>query len=281
MTDVKERFQKEPVQEDRSHQDRLQKVRLAVDPGATTYRGASIVGTFAIAGRIGAVLLSVLVVSSSAAHLGATGSLEAQVADPEPERFAEAIESFTDWDAKNTAPADAVLFVGSSSIRFWDTAEWFPQRAVINRGFGGSHTSDVNHYVGETVIRHAPDVVVFYAGDNDIGADKPPQQVHEDFLQFTSLVLSELPDAEILFVSIKPSLARWSLWPEMVEANELIRAFTENSDNLHYVDVATPMLGSDGEPVPELFVQDGLHMTDDGYEIWTEVVGDALEEIGY
>lgn len=224
--------------------------------------------------RAGAVLLSALI-------LFAPGSLNAQVEDPEPERYVDAIESFTDWDAKNTSPDDAVLFVGSSSIRFWDTAEWFPRRTVINRGFGGSHISDVNHWVGETVLRHAPAVVAFYAGDNDVGAGKPPEQVREDFLEFTSLVLSEQPDVEILFISIKPSLARWSMWPEMVEANELIRDFIDRNDNLHYVDVAEPMLGPDGEPIPELFVEDGLHMTDDGYEIWTEVVGGALDDMGY
>lgn len=223
-----------------------------------------------------ALLLSVLLLSG----LGGAPDLHAQVEDPDPERYAEAIEAFTDYDAKNSTPENALLFVGSSSIRFWDTAEWFPLRTVINRGFGGSHISDVNHWVDETVLRHAPDVVVFYAGDNDIGADKPPVQVQEDFLEFTSLVLSEQPDTEIFFISIKPSLARWSLWPQMVEANELIRAYTDDNDNLHFIDVAGPMLGADGEPVPELFVQDGLHMTDEGYEIWTDVVGTALEKVG-
>jgi len=232
---------------------------------------------FPRAARIASGMLSALLLASVAV----APPLDAQVADPDPERYAEAIEEFTDWDAKNSTPENGVLFVGSSSIRFWDTAEWFPLRTVVNRGFGGSHISDVNHYVDETVLRHAPEVVAFYAGDNDIGAEKPPEQVQEDFLEFTSLVLSEQPETEILFVSIKPSLARWSLWPEMVEANELIRAYTENNENLHFVDVAGPMLGPDGEPIPELFVQDGLHMTDDGYEIWTEVVGAALEELGH
>lgn len=229
------------------------------------------------AARIASGMLSALLLASVAV----VPPLDAQVEDPDPERYAEAIEEFTDWDAKNSTPENGVLFVGSSSIRFWDTAEWFPLRTVVNRGFGGSHISDVNHYVDETVLRHAPEVVVFYAGDNDIGAEKPPEQVQEDFLEFTSLVLSEQPETEILFVSIKPSLARWSLWPEMVEANDLIRAYTKNNENLHFVDVAGPMLGPDGEPIPELFVQDGLHMTDDGYEIWTDVVGAALEDLGH
>jgi len=173
-----------------------------------------------------------------------------------------------------------VLFVGSSSIRFWDTADSYPRRTVVNRGFGGAHISDVNHYVEETVLRYDPAVVVFYAGDNDIAAEKSPERVQEDFLEFTAAVLSELPDTEILFVSIKPSLARWSVWPEMMEANELIRNFIGHNDNLRYVDVSEPMLGPDGEPIPELFVEDGLHMTDAGYEIWNDVIGEALEEMG-
>lgn len=224
--------------------------------------------------RAGLLVLTAVILSTPAILVG-------QEPDPDPERYADAIETFTDWDAKNSSPEDAILFVGSSSIRFWDTAEWLPERKVINRGFGGAHISDVNHWVKETVLRHAPEVVVFYAGDNDVGAGKPPRQVREDFLEFTSLVLSEQPDVEILFISIKPSLARWSVWPEMVEANEMIRDFIDRNDNLHYVDVAAPMLGSDGEPIPELFVDDGLHMTDDGYEIWTDVIGGALEEMGH
>lgn len=226
------------------------------------------------AARLCATVVSLLV-------LAAPGLLDAQVADPEPSRYADAIQAFTDWDAKNTAPDDAVLFVGSSSIRFWDTAAWLPRRTVINRGFGGAHISDVNHYVEETVIRYDPAVVVFYAGDNDIAAEKSPERVQEDFLEFTARVLSELPSTEILFVSIKPSLSRWSVWPEMMQANDLIRNFIDQNDNLHYVDVSEPMLGPDGEPIPELFIEDGLHMTDAGYEIWTDVIGDALEEMGY
>lgn len=201
----------------------------------------------------------------------------AQVADPDPARYADAIEAFGDWDAKNTAPDDAVLFVGSSSIRFWDTAEWFPDRTVINRGFGGAHISDVNHYVEETVLRYAPEVVVFYAGDNDLAAEKSPERVFDDYRSFVETVLERDAETEIVFVAVKPSLARWEIWPEMQEANRRIRAFSNDRSNLYYADVAPPMLGSDGEPRPELFVDDGLHMTDAGYEVWTEVIGSVLD----
>lgn len=223
-------------------------------------------------GGICSLVLSVLVLSSAS-------PLRAQAPDPDPSRFADAIEEFADWDAKNTPPADAIVFVGSSSIRFWDTAEWFPDKTVINRGFGGSHSSDVNHFLQETVLKYDPAVVVFYAGDNDLAADKTPRQVAEDVRAFASTVLEHGSDTEVVIVSIKPSLSRWSIWPQMIEANELIQRFAQSDRRLHFVDVGTPMLGRDGEPIPALFVQDGLHMTEAGYEIWTEEIGSVLDAV--
>lgn len=206
--------------------------------------------------------------------------LTAQASDPDPARFAEQIESFEEWDSKNTAPDDAILFVGSSSIRFWPTAEWFPGRTVINRGFGGAHISDVNHYLEETVLRYSPDVVVFYAGDNDIAADKTPAQVLEDYREFVGAVQRGNPDTRIVFIAIKPSLARWSVWPEMQDANDRIRSYSDTRDDLYYADIAPPMLGDDGRPIPDQFVDDGLHMTPAGYEVWTEVMDRVLEDLG-
>jgi hypothetical protein len=75
-----------------------------------------------------------------------------QAADPDPARFKHDIDAFAQWDEKNSTPPDAVLFVGSSSIRFWPTATRLPQLPVINRGFGGSHISDVNHGIEQTVL---------------------------------------------------------------------------------------------------------------------------------
>ena len=58
--------------------------------------------------------------------------------------------------------------------------------------------------------------------------------------------------------------------------NERVRAFSSSRPRLHFVDVAPPMLGPDGQPRPELFVDDGLHMTPAGYEIWNGLVSRAV-----
>ncbi len=202
--------------------------------------------------------------------------LSGQVADPDATRHAERIEEFAAYDAMNSFPADATVFVGSSSIVRWDTGDRFRGMPLLNRGFGGSQMSDLVHYVEETVLRYSPRTVVVYEGDNDTSAGKRSQQVLEDYQQFVEAVLTAQPSTRIVILSIKPSLARWDVWPEMQESNARIEAYARGDARVDFVDVGTDMLGADGLPIPELFVSDGLHMTAAGYDIWDEIVMEAL-----
>lgn len=205
--------------------------------------------------------------------------LGAQTADPDPERFASAIDAFTRWDRKNSVPADSILFVGSSSIRGWSSAFRFPDLPVVNRGFGGSHISDVVHYLEETVLRHRPRAVVFYAGDNDIAAGKTPEQVLEDYREFATALHATRPGTPVIFLAIKPSRARWQKWPDMQRANALIAEFSTGDPDLHVLDLSADMLGEDGTPLEDLLVADGLHLTEAGYDIWTERTRAKLAEL--
>jgi len=198
--------------------------------------------------------------------------------NPDPSRFDAEIRTFEAWDRKNAFPPGAVLFVGSSSIRLWQTAESFPEVPVINRGFGGSHIRDVNHFAERIVLKYKPRAIVFYAGDNDIADGKSPQQVCDDFQSFTRLVRKRLPETRIIYLPIKPSQARWKLWPHMQETNALIAKFSQSDKRLEYVDTATPLLGPEGRPRPDLFLDDGLHLNAKGYAVWNDVLTPGLEK---
>ena len=218
----------------------------------------------------------VVLMTSVALAIGVRIAAAQATADPAPTRFEAEIKAFHELDRSNTAPKGAVLFVGSSSIKRWPTAESFPQLTVINRGFGGSYISDVNYYFDQTVGKYAANVVVFYAGDNDLGSGKNADRVFADYQAFVDKVHAAKPDTEIFFIAIKPSLARWKLWQAMKTFNERVRAFSSTRPRLHFVDVAPPMLGPDGQPRPELYVEDGLHMTPVGYDIWNGLVSRAV-----
>lgn len=207
----------------------------------------------------------------------------AQAAGPDPGRFAAEIEAFRQWDTKNATPQDALLFVGSSTIRLWNTADRFPRLPVINRGFGGSQISDVNHYFDDVAGKYRAATIVFYAGDNDINDGKTPERVAADFRAFVVEALAVRADTRIVFLAIKPSPSRWAKWPQMQDANTRIRSYLEGRAaegrrraQFVYVDMATPMLGPDGQPRPELFVEDRLHMSPAGYDLWTRLLGETL-----
>ncbi|MCC6493186.1 MAG: hypothetical protein IT424_09210 [Pirellulales bacterium] len=190
----------------------------------------------------------------------------------QPQQWAKEMDAFELQDAQTAPPEGAVVFVGSSSIRLWDLKKWFPDLQAINRGFGGSQLCDSVHYADLLVLRRRPRAIVLYAGDNDIAGGKSAEQVAGDFRAFVAKVRKALPETPIIYIAIKPSIARWKLAGKMKEANSLIQRQCSQEEGLRYVDVWTPMLGPNGQPRGELFRDDGLHLNDAGYDLWTELV---------
>ena len=223
-----------------------------------------------------AIVACGLVTAASSFAVGAPG---AKSSNPDPARFKGEISAFRAWDRKNAFPRDGVLFVGSSSIRMWPTAESFPDLPVINRGFGGSHISDVNHFADKIVIPYAPRLIVFYAGDNDIAAGKSPQQVLNDFRAFVCRMHEQLSETTIVYLPIKPSVSRWQKWPQMQAVNERVEQLSQSDKRLVYVDTASPLLDVAGRPRAELFRNDGLHLNAKGYARWNETLAPVLTRL--
>ncbi|MES2695672.1 MAG: SGNH/GDSL hydrolase family protein [Verrucomicrobiota bacterium] len=195
-----------------------------------------------------------------------------------PEKWTATIDKFTTADKTNPPPRDAVVFVGSSSIVKWTSLEKdFPNYKVINRGFGGSELGDSVFYADRIVIPYAPKTVVVYAGDNDLNAGKTPEKVFADFKALVAKIHAALPKTRIVYIAVKPSPSRWKIKDKGEQTNALIAAECAKDQRLRFVDIWKPMLNEKGEPRPELFVKDMLHMNPAGYEVWTPYVTAALK----
>ena len=189
------------------------------------------------------------------------------------------IRGFEQADLLNPPPTNSILVLGSSTIVGWHTMEAaFPRFNVLNRGFGGSQTSDVLYFYDRIVPPYHPPLIIFYEGDNDIAAGKPVSQVFADWTNFVGRVKRDLPDTDILFVSVKPSPSRISLLEKQREFNELVRSHTASDPRLLYADVFQAMLNEAGQPRPELYLSDRLHLTPAGYEVWESVIVPIVEE---
>ena len=196
----------------------------------------------------------------------------------DPHRFDDAIAAFEAADKVSMPEPCKVLFLGSSSIRRWDTAKAFPEIDSINRGFGGSQTSDCIYFFDRIVLPYKPKVIVLYEGDNDIGAGKSTEQVVKDFQTFAKRVRGKLPGTKIVHIPIKPSIKRASLWTKMEYVNQEVQAMAADRKGLYYADIATPMLTTGSPPDESLFAKDGLHLSDKGNALWASVIGPVIEE---
>ena len=194
------------------------------------------------------------------------------------DRWADAMAAFEEADRASAPPQGGVVFTGSSSIRRWDLGASFPGKGYINRGFGGSQISDAIRHIDTLVLKHKPRLVVFYSGDNDIQFGKSAETVFADLKTFVGRIHTALPATRIAVISIKPSVARWDKVEGMRKANLLIRDWAMTTDYVGFVDIDGPVLGWDGKPNAALLVEDGLHLTPAGYQIWTAVLKPYLME---
>ena len=193
--------------------------------------------------------------------------------------FDEDIQEFVAQDKVTMPPNDGFLFIGSSSIRLWQSLEEdMSPLKVINRGFGGAHTKHINRHKDKIVFPYKPKAIVFFCGTNDINGWNTPEDVFAEFENFYDSVKEKLPKTMVFAISIQPSPSRFDQRPRQQKWNESVRNLAKKEANLVFVDVSPPMLSAEDEPRPELYTDDMLHMNQEGYKIWTKLVRENLKK---
>jgi lysophospholipase L1-like esterase len=210
--------------------------------------------------------------------LGMIAGMVPSMAQSGPERWESTIRQFEQQDSIDPLPSGAILFVGSSSIAKWqDVADYFPDWRVLNRGFGGSEFSDLLHYADRVIYPYRPAKVFIYEGDNDMANGESPQQILGEAKQLRSKIRKALGDTPVVFISPKPSVARWNLKEQYEALNTLLKEYADQEKNTEFADVWTPALDENGRVFSHIFVEDSLHMNAAGYRIWQKALAPYLE----
>lgn len=198
-----------------------------------------------------------------------------------PEKWEATIQRFEAADEQKPVAPGVVLFVGSSSIVKWNTlAEDLSGHEVLNRGFGGSNFHDLIHYADRVIYPYRPGVVFVYEGDNDLAQGDSPKQVLKSAKKLRKMIAKSLgKEVPVVFISPKPSLARWELKTEYETTNALLQGYAEKRKNTYFADVWTPSLKANGEVMDDIFVEDNLHMNAVGYDIWEAVIRPMVEQL--
>jgi lysophospholipase L1-like esterase len=194
-------------------------------------------------------------------------------------RWEKEVTAYEASDREKPPPRGGILFIGSSTIRRWETlSQDFPDQKVINRGFGGTEIVDSTHFADRLIFPHEPRQVFLRAGGNDIHAGRTPRQVAHDFAEFVRVVHGRLPKTEIIYIGVSPAPSRWAESDKYRELNRLIRKMALEMPRVGFVDTFDMVLRPDGSARPELFVKDRLHFAPEGYELLRERVRPFLAQ---
>src|SRR3954464_8029993 len=167
------------------------------------------------------------------------------------------------------------IFYGSSTIRLWENLyDDFKDCQPVNLGFGGS-TLAACIWFFERIVAPIKSVqnMFIYAGDNDLGDGRKPEEVFIFFEELVTKMNRCYPGMPWYYISIKPSISRWNINDKIKYANELIEAEIQKHDNITFIDIYDDMLDEDGNPNAAYFEEDGLHLSKEGYEVWKEALG--------
>ena len=193
--------------------------------------------------------------------------------------FAADIAAFKKQDSISFPPKDAILFVGSSSFTKWkDVQNYFPGYTIINRGFGGSVLNDVIRYENDIIFPYQPKQIVIYCGENDVAFSDTVtgKIVLERFKKLFDDIRMQFPKTTVTFISLKPSPLRWQMKERIIETNALIKKYLKKKKNTSFINIWNSMLTAAGTPMPDIFIEDRLHMNAKGYAIWQPIIQKKL-----
>lgn len=182
------------------------------------------------------------------------------------------INDFVKQDSINKPKDGVILFVGSSSFRLWKNVKTdLSNQNILNRAFGGATLLDMLHYKDKNLLNYNPSKIVMYCGENDVANSEKVdgKEVFKRFKKLYKIIKKQYPNVPFVFVSIKPSILRWSMKDRMMDANERISRYLSHKKQTTFVNVWDAML-ENGEPKKDIFIQDNLHMNSKGYAIWVE-----------
>ncbi len=204
------------------------------------------------------------------AFLFSGGIIQAQ---PAKAPFYKEIAQYKKQDSLQFPQKNAVLFVGSSSLRLWNDLEnVFKEYGAINRGFGGSNLADAIYYADDIIFPYHPKHIFIYSGENDIASGASVDVTLDRFKILFNLIRKQIPKARISYISIKPSISREKFDAAFQDANAKIKSFLSSQPATDFIDVYQAMLAENGKVQQDIFIQDNLHMNQKGYDIWIRVL---------
>ncbi len=214
--------------------------------------------------------------------LASCAGLDPELVTKAEEKWGKTIAELEAKDRAEKDPENAILFLGSSSIRLWDSiAEDMAPYPAIQRGYGGAKFSDGAVFAERLITPHRYRAVVMFFGNDVSGkeTDATPEEVAGWFKRMAGVATRHQPDAQIFCIAVTPTSSRWDAWPQVQEVNRALAEACNRDPRLHFIPTATAFLGENGKPMDRLFRDDRLHLNPSGYDVWAGIIKGHLSAV--
>ncbi|MCX6136476.1 MAG: GDSL-type esterase/lipase family protein [Ignavibacteriales bacterium] len=170
-----------------------------------------------------------------------------------------------------------ILMLGDSITAGFDTGKYFPAYDVLNEGISGDNTDLVIARLHRDVIAQKPDVIFILIGTNDMASLFPNEKTLSNFETILSEIQRALPAAKVFVQSILPTRELENRPISRIEfLNNAIRSIVLEK-GAQFLDLTKEFTGRDGQ-IPVEWSEDGLHLTDKGYDRWASYLRKVFAE---
>lgn len=172
-----------------------------------------------------------------------------------------------------------LVFYGSSSFTLWtELSNHFKKYDAINLGFGGSTLAACTWYF-DRLFKNLNNVeaIVIYAGENDLDEGRHPEEVVMFLQNLLAKINKKYGNIPCSYISLKPSFSRLHLSESISYTNKNIERIMSTELNFHYLNVHDLMFNEAGNPNPNYYHEDGLHLSLAGYGLWLDVLNNHPE----
>lgn len=178
---------------------------------------------------------------------------------------------------------DNYLFLGDSITEFYDLDVYYPDMPVVNSGVQGNVTEDILDDMGKRVYQYNPSKIFLLIGTNDIDQKLSIDDIVSHIKEIIEEIQKNRPYAEIYLESIYPvdeerPAASNRTNEEIVEINQELEKYCKD-ENITYIDLFSLLVDSESSEVKikNEYTKDGLHISDEGYEVITEEIMKYIE----
>lgn len=169
-----------------------------------------------------------------------------------------------------------LLFIGDSLTEYYDWVARFPQYEVFNLGISGERVEELYERLPRVVAR-VPDVdfIFIMTGTNNIAMED--FDILSAYEGIISLMKKGYKASTIVVQSILPMSLYWIDNRQIQVVNGLLKDLSSKY-GAEFLDIYSLFIEHTNKANKLLLLEDGVHISDKGYEVWSAAIEKYLRE---